>query len=497
MRIAIGGISHETSTFAKQRTTLEHFKAGRGLHRGDEIISEFRDTNICTGGFIEALEKHDCEIVPLLWTFPYPSGLIDRKDYDTVKAELIERLRDADKAAPLDGALLDLHGAMVVEGIDDGDGDVIAAVREVLGPDRPIMVTQDLHGNHTRRRVELADALIGFDTYPHVDMAERGHEAGELIVATIGGKIRPTMAIRQLSLLWSPACQVTAHPPMDEVMRRVHEAEARPGVLSVTLSTGFPWSDVPEACASVIAVTDDDPKLAQETADELATWVWENRQRWYRPPPSVRDAVEEGMRIGRHPIILADSADNTGGGSPGDSTEVLRTFLELGLEDALLLYMVDPEVAKQAHAAGLQSRITLSVGGKSDPAQGPPVEMDAEVVALSEGEFQYDGPMYRGLTGQMGPSAWLRQDGVSVVVVTAREQPLDPAFARSLGIDCASMRVIGVKSAVHFRSGFEKIAGSIHNIAAAAIHSEEFKTLIFSRRKPMFPAVEPPDPFAG
>jgi microcystin degradation protein MlrC len=181
-------------------------------------------------------------------------------------------------------------------------------------------------------------------------------------------------------------------------------------------------------------------------------------------------------------------ADNTGGGAPGDSTEVLRTFVERDLKDALLLYLVDPEAARQAHAAGAGQRFRAELGGKSHPVQGPPVPLEVEVVALSDGKFTYDGPMYAGLTGDLGPSAWLRHRGVNVVTVSARMQPLDQAFARSLGIDCAATRYVAVKSAVHFRSGFERIAGSIHNIDARALHTHDFARLDYRRRpRPMFP----------
>jgi microcystin degradation protein MlrC len=496
VRIGTGGISHESSSFATSLTTLGDFETGFGLFRGREILERFRGANICTGGFIDGAERHGFELVPLLWAFAYPGGLIRRADYDALKAELLERLADAESHdGPLDGVLLDLHGAMVIEEIDDGEGDLIDAVRAAVGRDRPIIATTDLHGNHTPRRVASADAIIGFDTYPHVDMAERGREAADLIVATLDGDVNPAMAICQLPLFWNAACQVTAHPPMDEVMQRVHEIESRPGILSTTIATGFPWSDVPDVGASVIAVADGDRDLAQSAADELGAWVWEHRQRWYRAPVSVRDALADGERIGRYPILLADHSDNTGGGAPGDSTEVLRTFLDLGLTDALLLYMVDPEVIGQARKAGVGSRISVRLGGKSDPIQGPPVEMSVEVKAVSDGKFSYDGPMYAGLTGDLGPSAWLEQDGVSVVAVTAREQPVDPAFARGLGIDCAAMRYIALKSAVHFRSGFETMAGSIHNVDAAALHTHDFTQLHHRRRtRDVFPVEIPPEP---
>lgn len=494
MRIAIGGVSHETSSFSVRPTTLADFENGFGLFRGAEVVDRFRGANMCTGGFLDGAEKHGFDAIPLIWAFAYPSGLIEADAYAALKGEFLDRLRQAEAAGgPVDGVLLDLHGAMVVNGIDDGDGDFVAAVREYVGPDRPIVVTFDLHGNHTQKRVDAATAIVGFDTYPHVDMAERGREAADLIVATLQGKIRPVTVLRQIPLFWSTTSQVTAHPPMDDVLRRVHALEQRPGVLSVTISTGFPWADVPDVGSSVIVVADGDRALAQQTAEELSCWVWENRERWYAPPVTVADGLARGEAAGRSPIILADHADNTGGGAPGDSTEILQTFLDRNLQDAVILYIVDPEAAEQAHAAGVGAKLSLLVGGKSAPIQGPPVAMQAEVMAVSEGDFTYDGPMYAGLTGNMGRSAWLKQGGVSVVVVTAAEQPLGPAFAKTLGIDCRSMKYIAVKSAAHFRASFEPFAGSIINVDARAIQTHEFHKLPHKKRtRKVFPVEIPP-----
>ncbi len=487
MRIVIGGILHETSTFAKTRTTIANFTDGFGLFRGTEVLDRFRGANICTGGFIEGAARHGFEIVPLLWGFPYPSGLIAAADYAALKGEFLQRLREA-QSGGIDGVLLDLHGAMVVEGIDDGDGDVITAVREVVGPACPIVVTFDLHGNHSARRVAEATAIVGFDTYPHVDMAERGSEAADLIVAMIKGSIRPVMAFKPIPLFWSAPCQITAHPPMNEVMDLVHAMEKRPGILSITVATGFQWADVPNMGPSVIIVADGDQALADKTAVELTAWIWERRERWHRAPLKVADALQQGESIGKYPIILADQADNTGGGAAGDSTEILRTFLDRKLRNAAILYIVDPEVAEMAHAAGVGGQLDTDVGGKSDPIQGPPVRMRPIVRAVSNGDFTYDGPMYAGLTGNMGRSAWIEQEGVHVVVVTAHEQPLGPAFARTLGLDCRKLKYIAVKSAVHFRSSFEQFAGSIFSVDAQAIHTHDFAALPYRRRhRPMYP----------
>ena len=489
MRVAIAGISHETSTFVDTRTTWADFQKDQGIYLKQEVIERFRGANVCTGGFIDGAEQYDFQLVPLLRAGAHAGGLIGRDDYERMKSKIIDGLREA-LASPgsLDGVLLDQHGSMVIEGVDDGDGDLIQAVRDTVGK-RTIVVTTDLHANHTMLRVAAADAIVGFDTYPHVDMAERGREAAEIISRTIRHEIQPTMAIRQIPLMWACRCQITALPPMDDVIRHLHTIEQRPGIISATIATGFPWADVPEGGASVIVVADVDVSLAQQTADEFAAWIWDNRRDWFSDPVSVGDAIEQGETIGKYPIILADHADNPGGGSPGDSTEILQTFLDMRLEDALVLQMIDPEVAEQACNVDVGTRIAVQLGGKSHPLQGLSVVEEFEVVATTrEGSFRYDGPMFAGLDGSMGPSAWLRQRGVSVVVVTGRDQPFDTAFARSLGIDCERMKYIGIKSAVHFRAAFSPFAGSIYSVDTTSLQTHDFAKLPYKNRpRRMFP----------
>ncbi|HZO90296.1 MAG TPA: M81 family metallopeptidase [Chthonomonadaceae bacterium] len=486
MRILTGGVLHESSTFAAGKTTLGDFETGRGLLRGAAILDTFRGANVCCGGFLDGAQKHGFELVPLLWTFATPSALVERASYEALKNEFLDGLR-RERDQGIDGVLLDLHGAMVVEGIEDADADFMAAVRQIVGPDTPVIVTTDLHSNHSAERIAACTAIIGYDTFPHVDMAERGREAADLMVRTLRGEVRPVMALSKIPLIWSAECQVTAHLPMQETMEQVFAAEKQPGMLAVTLATGFPWADVPNMGPSVIAIADGDPALAQQTADALQEWIWARRGRWYRTPLTVEEGLTEGQKTGRYPILLADMADNTGGGAPGDSTAVLRTFVEQDLEDALLLYMFDPEVARQAHAAGVGAKLRVGIGGKSDPRQGLPVPLEVEVVALSDGRFWYDGPMYAGTQGNLGASAWLRHRGVNIVVTSLRMQPLDQAFARSLGINCAAMKYIAVKSAAHFRSGFEALGGPIFNVNAPAMHSHDYKQLTYHRRPPMYP----------
>ena len=484
MRIATGGICHESSTFTPFATSLEDFAEGFGVFRGEAVLTRFTGANIPTGGFIEGAETNGFELVPLLWAFAYPAGPVERSAYDTLKSELLERLG---AVAPVDGVLLDQHGAMVVDGIDDADGDLVESVRALVGPDCPVVVTYDLHSSHSHRRVAAADVSIGFDTFPHVDQAERGREAADLIVRLVRGEIRAASALVQVPLFWHPTKQTTGVPPWTEVIERLHELEGRPDVLTATVATGFPFSDVPDRGPSVIVHTDNNPEAAERYARDLGDWIWSRRFDFVAPLLSLGEAIDRGESEERYPIIVADHADNTGAGSPGDSTEVLRFFVERQLEDALVLYMVDPDTVDAARRAGVGAVIEVAVGGKSHPAQGAPVELTAEVLALSEGAFHYDGPMYAGLEGHLGPSAAIRSAGVTVVCVSKREQPLDPAYARTLGIDCEAMRYICVKSAAHFRSGFETIAGSIYNLDAAALHTFDLGKLTFRKaRGPYF-----------
>ena len=372
----------------------------------------------------------------------------------------------------MDGVLLELHGSMAVEGIDDTESHVLRAVRDVVGDDVPLLAQLDIHTNMSQEMIDAADVLIGRETYPEIDMAERGRECADVLMRIVHEGLRPTMAVHRIPMLWGMN-QVTAHQPMSEAIAQLHRIEALPGVVCASIATCFPLADVPCLGASVYVVTDDDVDLAQRLADELGEWIWARRAEWHFPRFTTAMTLDQ---LGDHPprpLVLADRDDNTGGGSPGDSTGVLRTFLERGLRDACVLYIVDQEAVAQCLEAGEGAQIELAVGAKSSPMQGEPVLMKAQVVAVSsEGKFRYDGPMYEGLEGWMGPSAHIEQDGVHVVLVSQREQPFCTAFARTLKLNPREMSTIAVKSAAHFRAGFESWAGAVHMVSEPCVHSE-------------------------
>ena len=472
MRVATGGLSHESSTFTPVPTTIESYRE-RFLLEGDDILNTFAGTNTPIGGFIAGAQAHDFELIPTLFGEPQPSAPTPRPLYDELLGRILDGIADA---MPLDGVLLELHGSMAVgdldaaDGLGDAEGHLLAAVRETVGPDVPVLAQLDIHSNISQQMVEQADVLIGRETFPEIDMAARGRECADVLVRVVRDGLRPTMALHQIPMIWGQN-QVTAHLPMRDAIAELHGIEALPGVVCGSIATCFYLADVPDMGASVYVVTDDDQALAQEYADRLGSWIYARREDWQLELSSTRSALEEAQAVGRYPIILADVRDNTGGGSPGDSTGVLRTFIDMQIEDACVLYIVDPEAVARCQQAGVGARLSLEVGAKSSPLQGTPVPMEVEVAAVSDGAFQYDGPMYAGLSGNMGPSAHVVQDGIHVLLVSRREQPFDTAFSRSLGLDPRQMRYICVKSAAHFRAGFESWAGAIHVVSEPSLHN--------------------------
>ena len=337
MRVAIGGISHESSTFTNVATTLDSFRERSYLH-GAAIVERFTGVNTPIGGFIEGAEAHGFEAVPTMLAEAHPSAPTPRPIFDRLVGELLDGI---EAAGAIDGVLLELHGAMVAEGIDDAEGHILAAVRHLVGPDMPIVGQLDIHSNVSHAMIETADVLIGRETYPEVDMAPRGRECADVLVSMVREGVRPTMALHQLPLVWGMN-QVTAHPPMRQAIEYLHRIEARPGVICGSIATCFPLADIPDMGASVYVATDNDPDLAQACTDELAAWVWERRADWQAPMPSTAEALQEADKAGHYPVVLADRNDNTGGGSPGDSTGLLQTFLAADLQDACVLYIVDP-----------------------------------------------------------------------------------------------------------------------------------------------------------
>ncbi|MGH7365320.1 MAG: M81 family metallopeptidase [Candidatus Rokuibacteriota bacterium] len=484
MRLFLAMLSHETNTFSNVPTNRAQFEA-RDLRYGGEIVERFRGTGTCLGGMIAAAERLGATLVPSVAAAASPAGHVTRDIYEHVKQRILADLKAAGR---LDGVLLDLHGAMVPEGLDDGEGDIIAAVRRTVGPDVPIAVTLDFHGNLGKDMIGEADLLHGYKTYPHVDMAERGAEAAERLAQLIARRLKPTAAWRKPPLMPPLGRQGTARGPMRRLYDLAGEMEQDPKVISVSLFAGFPYADIPDAGLGIYVVTDDDPELAERLAGRLARVAWEHRHEFIHTARPVKDAVANALAADGRPIVLADMADNTGGGAAGDGTEILRELLRVGARSATVACIWDAAAVQQCIRAGVGARLTLAVGGKVDDRHGAPLEVTGTVRALSDGHFIHRGPMMNGLPGRLGPTAVLDVNDVKVILITYRWQTLDPEMIRFVGIDPLREKVLVVKSTIHYRAAFEPIAREIIEVDAPGLSSSNLARFEYRRvRRPIFP----------
>jgi microcystin degradation protein MlrC len=484
VRLFLAMMSHETNTFSTIPTDRAQFEA-RHLHYGGEIIETFRGTGTCVGGMIEAAERRGVQLVPSVAAAASPAGKVTREIYAHVRDRTVADLR---AAGTVDGVLLDLHGAMVTEDHDDGEAAFIQAVRDAVGPGVPIAVTLDFHGNLSPAMVRGADLLHGYKTYPHVDMGERGVEATERLLDVIASRVRPTAALRQPPLLPPLGSQGTARGPMRRLYDLADEMEKDPRVISVSIFAGFPYADIPQAGLSVYVVTDDDQARADGLADQLAQVAWDHRHEFAHRALPVPEAVARAVAAEGRPIVLADMADNTGGGAAGDGTEILRELSRVGARSAVVACLWDPEAVQACLRAGVGNSVTLAVGGKVDDRHGAPLTVTGRVRTLSDGRFVHKGPMARGLPGRLGPTAVLDVDDIKVILISLRWQTLDPEMIRFVGIDPMEEKILVVKSTIHYRAAFEPIAREIVEVDAPGLSSSNLGRFAFARiRRPIYP----------
>ena len=484
MRVFIAMLSHETNTFKTIATDRRQFET-RELRYGGEILEAYRGTGTCLGGMIDGASARGLALLPSLAAGASPAGRVTRSFYEDAKTRICADLR---AAGTLDGVLLDLHGAMVVEGADDGEGDLLRAVREVVGATVPVGVTLDFHANVTEDMVRHATLLHGYKTYPHVDMAERGLEAAHRLADIAAGTLRPTIAFRQPRLLPPIAGQLTSRGPMRRLYDLADEMERDPRVITVSIFAGFPLADIHDAGLSIYVATKDDPALAAALADRLEAVAWEHRHEFLHHAVPVAEAVAQALRAGKRPVVLADIADNTGGGAAGDGTEILRELLRVNAPSATVACLWDPEAAAACTKAGVGATVSLDVGGKIDGNHGAPVAITGRVAALSDGNFIHKGPMMRGLPGRLGPTAVLASGGVKVILISHRWQTLDPEMIRITGIEPLDEQIVVVKSSIHYRAAFEALAASIIEVDAPGLSSSNLDRFTFTRvRRPIFP----------
>ncbi len=503
-RVAAAQLSHETNRFSVVATDLAAFRAA-GLVYGTAAITSGRGTNSAFGGFVTGAERHSFELHPILSVWATPSGIVTADAITHLCRCLIEGVTELLATGPLDGVLLALHGAMVTRIDDDGDGYVLDQVREAVGPNVPIVATLDLHANISQRMVDAADVLIGYDTYPHVDMAARADEACDVLARLIDEQLSPEAVLIKPRMLPTSQRMTTDRDPMRTLIALARNAERDPRVLNVTIAGGFPPADVPEAGLSVLVTTDADRGLATTIANTIAAEAWSRREGFLggvlpRGDLDLRLRELRETSEAERPLVLVDIGDNPWTGSPGDSVEIVRLLLDAGISRAAVALVVDPSAVGDAVIAGVGKRITVALGGKTDALHGDPLRVEAEVRLLSNGKYVNEGPMMAGVSVDLGPSAILRcrrPDGggsgttVDVLVTSRAETPIDLNVFRAHGIEPTELQVVGLKGKGHFRAAFEPIASEVILFEGPGISGADLSRLPLRRvTRPIWPLDE-------
>lgn len=489
LKIVVAMLSHETNTFSRIRTGLEQFRE-REVHFGKDVIKAHQGKKTGIGGFLDALRDVDAEFVPTISAEAMPSGIVERLTYEHFRSEHLRRIR---KAGGVDGALLALHGSMVVDGIPDGDGDFLRSTREAIGPQTPIMNTFDFHSTLTELKVQNSNGIFGYDTNPHIDLYERGSEAAVALLKTLRAEIRPTMALVKPRMLvpgvnastWSPTGR---NLPFARLFKVAKEEEAKPGVINVSISGGFPFSDVKDSGMGAVAITNGDQSLAREIAERIGQMAWNMRSEFLKTLTPIDDAVRQGMEAKEGPVILVDVADDPGAGAPGDGPALLKAMIRAKTDNAAFAVIHDPQTVKGSIRKGVGNCLNVTLGGKKDPRCGKPARAKARVKLIFDGRFVETGPMGRGRIADIGPTVVLQIGGIDVIVTSKKTAPNDVEIFRSVGIEPMRKKILVLKSTQHYRASYEPIAKRIIEVDTPGIGTANLHRLRYRYvRRPIFP----------
>lgn len=460
-RIVYAGFLHETNTFAPDLADWAAFEAGGGwpsMCFGDDIWPAIKGSNISAAGFVEKALNDGHELIPTVWAAASPSAHVEQSTYERIADKILNDIQDA---LPVDAVYLDLHGAMVAQHLDDGEGELFHRVRQLVGEQIPIAVTLDLHANVTSQMLTEADILVAYRTYPHVDMAETGERCYQLLKNQLLSAKRQFMAMRRLPFLIPICWQCTEIEPAKSLYALLETLESEHTHLSFT--TGFPAADFPE-CSPVIWAYADSQQEAKKLCDALADAAESVEREFagklFTPDEAVQYAMAKANTATK-PIIIADAQDNPGAGSNSESTGMLKALVANNASNAAIGLIVDPEAVQLAIEAGEGATLQLSLGGKSGIKNDTPFEAEFLVEKISNGQAKALGPYYRNRTLEMGPSVCLRIGGVQVVVASEKIQMADRVMFSFIGVDPLAADILVVKSTVHFRADFTPIAEEI------------------------------------
>lgn len=485
MRLAALGFSHETNTFAPAPTDYHQFEQS-GIARGDEIVRRHRGAHSTMAGYLEASERFGFEIVPLIHAQTTPSGIITKDAFDRIVGEMLQLL---EKHGPWDGVLLANHGAAVSEEFHDVDGEIAARVRALVGPNVPIGLSLDLHGNITERMISQTTATVFFRSNPHLDPTPRALECAEIIVRTIKGEIHPVQALETPPLVINIVKQFTGEEPMKSLMADCDSVIARPGMLSASVIEGYPYADVPEMGMSFLAVHDGDPAAARDATRWLARRAWDRREQFVGDTPSPAEALKRAAAAPKGPVVLMDVGDNIGGGSPADSTILLAEAKRQGIRNYLQT-LRDPEAVAACVKAGVGADVTLRVGAKTDHLHGEPVEVTGRVHLISDGRFEEHRPTHGGGRYFNGGTTVVLEttDDHTLVLTTRRIGNTSIEQMYSLGIRPESKQVVIAKGVVSPRPAYQPIAAEIILVNTPGVTTSDLSFFTYHRRRhPLYP----------
>lgn len=460
MRVLVAGFEHETNTFAPTRAGYQNFVNGEGypaMARGNEML-RLRDVNLATGGFIQAAEQRGFEIVPVIWAGASASAHVTTDAYERIAGEIVA----AAKAHAFDAIYLNLHGAMVTELHDDGEGELLRRLRAVVGPEMPIFCSVDLHANMTEAMLTLATGIVGYQTYPHIDMAETGRRAVALHDACREAGGRLYRAARRLPFLIPLNAQCTLVDPARSTYALLREKQVG-DVVSLSFAPGFPASDFSE-CGPVVWGYGRTQGAVEDAVETVYRHILETEPQWAVEFLDPESAVKEAIRLSAgatRPVVISDTQDNPGAGADADTTGMLRALVACRAEGAALGVFYDPAAVAAAAEAGAGGTVTLALGGRSGTAGDEPFVGTFEVETVGDGRCVFEGPMLRGTELDLQGAACLRIDGVRVVVSATKAQMFDRNLYRMVGIQPEAMKILVNKSSVHFRADFGPISEAI------------------------------------
>ncbi|MBA3507758.1 MAG: M81 family metallopeptidase [Betaproteobacteria bacterium] len=496
-RYVIALIKHETNTFSPLATPLASFGHGNGPAFGDAARARFAGTNTPMAAYLDLARREGAEIVTPVAAESWPSNKASRQTFET----LVQPLETAVRAG-CDAVFLDLHGAMVIEDCDDAEGEIVARIRRIA-PRMPIAVTLDYHTNLSRDLVENATVVTGYKTYPHVDMYEAGHLAGELLVRALDGRIEPVMAWGWKPLLASIMRHAPEDGPSGDILAYARQMEANGTVLAATLLPSFPHADTKYTGVSAIVVGDarkGGRESARTVCDHMLAIAWERRAEYaFRAPPlaeSVARAKALGLTHPGAPVLLIDHCDNCGSGGAQDVMDVVAEILVQELDDVAIAPIRDASAVATMIDAGAGQKVKLNLGGNTDMAAigqaGMPLAVEGRVQTITDGEFTITGPMYTGVKTYLGRTAVLEvknERARAQIVITERpHEPFDVGVFTHAGIDPTKKRYLMLKSRIHYRAGFKPIASHIVECAGSGVTNADLSVYRYEKlTRPIYP----------